>query len=68
MLYIPNICDYLKMLTDEEVHHFAAINFSECFKSIRKEENLWEVVKFLCIFLTTPAEVEKYNQISNQII
>ena len=40
MLYIPKICDYLKMLTDEEVHHFAAINFSECFKSIRKEENL----------------------------
>ena len=29
MLYIPLINDYLEILTDEEVKHFVAINFSE---------------------------------------
>ena len=27
MLYIPKIDDYLKILTDEEVKYFVAINF-----------------------------------------
>ena len=29
---------YLKVLTDEEVKDFAAINFGEYFKSIREEQ------------------------------
>ena len=62
MLYIPKIDDYLKILTDEEVEDFVAINFSEYFKSIREEQNLRKVAKSLYIFLTTPDEVEKYLQ------
>ena len=60
MLYIPKIDDYLKILTDEEVEDFVAINFSEYFKSIRKEQNVREFAKSLYIFRTTPDEVEKY--------
>ena len=37
MFYIPNIDDYLKIFTDEEVGDFVAINFSESFKCIKKE-------------------------------
>ena len=37
MLYVPKIDDYLKILTDEKVKDFVAINFSEYFKSIRVE-------------------------------
>ena len=40
ILYIPKIDDYLKILTDEKVRDFVAINFSEYFKSVREEENL----------------------------
>ena len=40
MLYIPKIDGYLKILTDEEVTDFVAINLSEYFKSIREEQNL----------------------------
>ena len=36
MLYIPKIDDYSKILTDQEVMNFVAINFSEYFKSTRK--------------------------------
>ena len=36
MLYIPNIDNYFKILTDEEVKDFVAINFSEYFKSTKK--------------------------------
>ena len=32
MLYIQMVDDYLKILTDDEVKDFAAINFSEYFK------------------------------------
>ena len=60
MLYIPKIDDYLKILTDEEVMDFVAINFNENFKSIREEQNLRKVAMLLYIFLTTPDEVEKY--------
>ena len=35
MVYIPNIDDYVKILTDEELKVFVAINFCEHFKSIR---------------------------------
>ena len=37
MLYIPNIDDYLRILTDDEAKDFVAINFSEYFKSISEE-------------------------------
>ena len=40
MLYLPKIDGYLKILTDEEVKDFLAINFSEYFKSIKDEQNL----------------------------
>ena len=50
MLYIPKIDDYLKILTDEEVKDFVAINFSEYFKSVR-EKHFRKVAKSLYIFL-----------------
>ena len=59
-MYIPKIHDYLKILTDEEVKDFIAINFIEYFKTIREEKNLRKVSKLLYVFLTTPDEVEKY--------
>ena len=62
MLYIPKIDGYLAILTDEEVKEIVPMNFSEYFKSIRKEQNIRKVAKLLCIFLTTPDEVEKYVQ------
>ena len=68
MLYIPRIDDYLKILTDEEVKDFAAINFCEYFKSaieklyskLSERKNFRKVVESLYIFLTIPNEVEKY--------
>ena len=39
MLYIPKIGDYLKILTDDEVKNFVAINFREYFKPTRKKLN-----------------------------
>ena len=39
MLYIPKVGDSLKILTDDEVKNFVAINFREYFKSTRKELN-----------------------------
>ena len=56
----PKIDDYLKILTDEEVKDFVAINFSEYFKTIKGELNLRELANLLYIFLRTPNEVEKY--------
>ena len=35
MLYIPNIGDYLKVFTDDEVNDFAVINFDEYFKPLQ---------------------------------
>ena len=60
MLYIPKIDDYLKILTDEEVKDFVAINFNEYFKSINEEQNLRKTAKSLYILLITLDEVEKY--------
>ena len=62
MLYVPKIDDYLKILSDEEVKDFVAINFIEYFNSIREAKNLRKVAKSLYIFLATPDEVEKYVQ------
>ena len=62
MLYISKIDHYLKILIDEEVEYFLAINFSEYFKSIREEQNLRKAAKSLYIFLITPDEIEKYVQ------
>ena len=50
MLHIPNIVDYLEILTDEEVKYFAVINFSGYFKSIKKKQNLRKVFKLLISF------------------
>ena len=36
MMYIPKIDDYLKILADDEVKEFVAINVSENFKYIRE--------------------------------
>ena len=66
VLYIPKIDDYLKILADDEVKDFIAINFSECFKStkekmyfkLNEEQNLRKVAKLLYIFLKTIDEVE----------
>ena len=71
MLYIPKIGDYLKILTDEEVKDFLAINFSAYFKSAREklysklseEQNLWKVAELLYIFTTTPTKGEKCVEI-----
>ena len=62
MLYITKIDDYLKILTDEEVKDFVAIDFSEYFKSRREKQNLRKVAKSLYFILTTPGKVEKYVQ------
>ena len=43
MLYITKITDYFKILADEEVKDFIAINFSEYFKYIREEQSLRKV-------------------------
>ena len=37
MLYIAKIGDYLKILTDEEVKDFVAINLSQYFKFTREK-------------------------------
>ena len=71
MLYIPKIGDYLKILTDDEVKDFVAINFSEYLKSSREklysklneEQNLRKVAEPIYIFLTTPDEVKKHFEI-----
>ena len=60
MLDIRKIDDYLKILTDEEVMDFVAINFSEYFESIREEQNLRKDAKHLS---KNTDEVEKYVQI-----
>ena len=62
MLHIPKIDDYLKLLTDEEVKDFVAINFNEYFKSVREEQALRKVAKSLYIFLITFDKIEKYVQ------
>ena len=63
MFYIPKIDDYLKILTNEKVKDFVAINFSECFKSIREKQILAKVAKWLYIFLATPDKVKKYAEL-----
>ena len=47
MSCIPNIDDYINILTDKEVKDFEAINFSEYLKSTREERNLRKVTKAL---------------------
>ena len=72
MFYLPNIDDYLKIFTDDEVKDFAAINFSKYFKYTREklysklseDQNLRKLAKSLYIFLTTPDEVEKYAKMT----
>ena len=40
MLHIPKTDDYLEILSEEKVRDFAAIDFSEYFKSLKEEQNL----------------------------
>ena len=61
MLYIPNIDNYLEILTDEQVKDFVPINFSEYFKFMKEEQNL---AKWLYIFLTKPDKIEKISYIN----
>ena len=71
MFHIPKIDDYLKILTDEEIKTFVAINLNEYLKSTREkmysklneEQNLRKVAKSFYIFLKTPDEMEKYVEI-----
>ena len=71
MLYIPKVREYSKILTDDEVKNFVAIEFEEYFRSRREtlyytlneEQNLRKVAKLLYIFQTTPDEVEKYLEV-----
>ena len=37
MFYFLKICDYLKILTDDEVKDFVVVTFSESFKSSREK-------------------------------
>ena len=58
MLYIPKIDDYLKILPEDKVKDFIAINFGQYFKStkeklctkLNEEQNLRKVLESLCIF------------------
>ena len=50
MLHIPKIDDYLKILIDEEVKHFVAINFSEYFKSTREKKILDKLLNCFIYF------------------
>ena len=65
MLYIPKIDDYLKILTKKEVEEFAAMNFSEYFKSIWEEQNLRKDTKSLYLFLRTSDEVDKNEKVNS---
>ena len=65
MQYIRKIDYYLKLLTDEKVKDFVAINFSEYFKSIREHKSPRKIPKSIGIFLTTPDEIEKYVKSSS---
>ena len=51
MLYLEKIDDYLKILTDDEVKDFVAINFGKYSKCIEEEENLIKAAKLFYIFL-----------------
>ena len=58
MLYMPNITDYLKILSDQKVKDFEVIHFGECFKSasealyskVGKDKNLIKVDEWFCTF------------------
>ena len=61
MQYIRKIDYYLKILTDEKVKDFVAINF----KSIREHKSPRKIPKSIGIFLTAPDEIEKYVKSSS---
>ena len=58
MLHIPKIDNFLKIVMDEEMEDFLAIDFSEYIKSIREEQNLRKVANLLYIFLAKRNEIE----------
>ena len=49
MLYVPQINDYLEILTDKDVKGFLAINFSWYFKYITEGQNLRKATKLIYI-------------------
>ena len=55
MWYIPKIDEHLKILADEEVKDFVAVNFSDF---IKEEQNLREAAKSLYFGPTTLDEVQ----------
>ena len=68
MLYIPKICDYLKILTDDEAKDFVVLHFDERFKSTKEKlysklndkQNQRKVAESFYISLTKTDEIEKY--------
>ena len=58
ILLIPKIDDNLKILTNDEMRDFVAINFSEYFKSTREKPQ-----NHILVFPTAPDEVEKFAKI-----
>ena len=56
MLSVPNIDNYLEILTDEEVKDFAVISFSESIREVVLRK-VRKVAKLLYFFLTTSDEV-----------
>ena len=51
MLSVPKIDNYLEILTNEEVKHFAAISFSESIREVFLRK-VRKVAKLLYFFLT----------------
>ena len=47
MFYIPNIRYHLKILTEDEVKDFSAVNFRECFNYTREKLYIDKAFKFI---------------------
>ena len=68
MLYIPNIGEYLKILTDDEFKDSLVINFGKYSKSTREKlysklseaQNQEKLGELRYIFITTLDDTEKY--------
>ena len=66
MLYVPQINDYLEILTDKDVKGFLAINFSWYFKYITEGQNLRKAAKLIYILNYSDNCAHHYNvEISN---
>ena len=56
------LTDHSKILTDDKVKDFVAINFMNILNLQEKNKIIIKIAKLLRIFLTTPDEVEQYVQ------